>query len=120
MAMLRLAACISPRNQFQSFDVPKLVFLARVYYEPIFPDLELALLEQQLLCFKHAIEFDNALRGIKTLPSLCKLMVTSGRAESGYNLVFRLISLILTLSVSTAMGERVFSALRLVKPACEH
>ena len=64
MAMLRLAACISPRNQFQSFDVPKLVFLARVYYEPDFLDLELALLEQQLLRFIHAIESDNVLRKI--------------------------------------------------------
>jgi len=115
VAMLRLAACLCPWNQFEKFDVVKLVELATVYYHPDFPDFDLTLLEHQLACFQNAIKLDLALKDIWTLPELSRFMVKSGRSSSGYDLVFRLLTLILTLPISTATAERVFSALKLIK-----
>ena len=42
-------------------------------------------------------------------------MGETSRASSGYDLIFRLICLILSLGVATATAERVFSALNLNK-----
>ncbi|XP_016751475.2 zinc finger MYM-type protein 1-like [Gossypium hirsutum] len=54
------------------------------------------------------------LRKISTLSELCRSLVESGKSVM-YPLIDRLIRLILTLPVSTAFAERVFSAMKIVK-----
>nr|KJB29143.1 hypothetical protein B456_005G086600 [Gossypium raimondii] len=54
------------------------------------------------------------LRKISTLSELCRSLVESGKSVM-YPLVDRLIRLILTLPVSTASSERVFSTMKIVK-----
>lgn len=62
-----------------------------------------------------ALNHDNAeYRNLSSLPDLCELMVGSNAAEH-FPLLFRLIKLILTLPVSTASVERVFSAVKILK-----
>lgn len=115
MEMLSLASCISPRKQFDAFDVAKLVELATNYYEDDFNADDLRELKQQLENFQVEIGKDAELREVKTLPALSILLVDSGRATAGYKLVFRLVTLVLTLPVSSATAERIFSVLRLIK-----
>jgi hypothetical protein len=114
-AMLRLASCISPRRQFEAFNVDQLVELVTTYYTNDFDSIDLRQLPNQLHNFHVELENDARLRDIKTLPALSVLLVQSGRAAAGYDLVYRLVGLILTLPVSSATAERIFSALRFIK-----
>ena len=114
-AMLRLASCISPRRQFEAFNVDQLVELVTTYYPNDFDSIDLRQLPNQLHNFHVELENDARLRDIKTLPALSVLLVQSGRAAAGYDLVYRLVGLILTLPVSSATAERIFSALRFIK-----
>jgi hypothetical protein len=113
--MLHLAACISPRNELAAFDVAKLVQLAKDYYPIDFVEIELLILEQQLNRFDNEVILDPMLQKVSKLPGLSKLMAETGRALSGYDLVFRVICLILSLGVVTATAERVLSAVKLIK-----
>jgi hypothetical protein len=58
---------------------------------------------------KHS-DFQN----MSTLPELCRRLAISGKSKI-YNLIDKLIRLVLTLPVSTATTERAFSAMKLVK-----
>jgi len=51
---------------------------------------------------------------MSTLPELCRRLAISGKSKI-YNLIDKLIRLVLTLPVSTATTERAFSAMKLVK-----
>ena len=53
-------------------------------------------------------------QSLSTLSELCVQLVDTGKAEH-YNLIYRLICLVLTLHVSTSTIERVFSAMKLLK-----
>jgi hypothetical protein len=51
---------------------------------------------------------------MSTLSELCRELTISGKSKI-YNLIDRLIRLVLTLLVSTATTKRAFSAMKLVK-----
>ena len=51
---------------------------------------------------------------MSTLTKLCRCLVESGR-HTIYNLIDRLLRLLLTLPVSTASAERAFSTLKIIK-----
>jgi hypothetical protein len=53
-------------------------------------------------------------QNMSTLSELCRGLAISGKSKI-YNLIDRLICLVLTLPVSTATTERAFSAMKLVK-----
>ena len=53
-------------------------------------------------------------RILATISDLCQWLVTTRKAEV-YPLVYRVVTLILTLPVSTATTERSFSAMNIVK-----
>jgi hypothetical protein len=72
-------------------------------------------LEQQLEHFEWEINHDAILMEINILPILSFLLVNSGRAKSGFNLVYKVVCLILTLSVATVTAERVFGMLKILK-----
>lgn len=117
MTMLRLASAISPRKEFESFQVEQLIKLATEFFPKDFDQCALRHLRQQLENFEVELRTDDLLRNVETLPALSIMLVQSGRAsaDGGYHLLFRLVSLILTIPVSSATAERVFSALRIIK-----
>ncbi|XP_072080836.1 uncharacterized protein [Arachis hypogaea] len=59
-------------------------------------------------------DIPNHLKGIGTLSELCNKLQETGKSRI-YHMVDRLIRLVLTLPVSTATTERVFSAMKIVK-----
>jgi hypothetical protein len=71
-------------------------------------------LEQQLKHFVVDASTDKELENVSILTKLCRCHVESGR-HSIYNLIDRLPRLVVTLPVSTASAERVFSTLKIVK-----
>ncbi|XP_074573986.1 uncharacterized protein LOC141830447 [Curcuma longa] len=71
-------------------------------------------LENQLNHFVLDISQDAELRKIGTITKLCRCLVETSR-HTAYNLVDRLLRLLVTLPVSTASAERTFSALKIIK-----
>ncbi|KAA3482573.1 zinc finger MYM-type protein 1-like [Gossypium australe] len=105
---------LDPKEFFKFFDIEKICALVNKFYPTDFSQQEK---ERLLYELKH-YELDACqhpeLRKILTLFDLCKKLVESGKSVS-YPLVDKLIHLILTLSVSIASIEHVFSAMKIVK-----
>jgi hypothetical protein len=57
---------------------------------------------------------DEELKNISTLIDLCRCLVETGR-HTIYNLIDRLLRLLITLPVSTASAERAFSSMKIIK-----
>ena len=71
-------------------------------------------MEQQLKHFVVDASNDKELKNVSTLTNLCRYLFETGR-HSIYNLVDRLLRLLLALPVSTASAERAFSTLKIIK-----
>ena len=54
------------------------------------------------------------MKKVSTLTNLCRCLVESGR-HTIYNLIDRLLRLLVTLPVSTASAERAFSTSKIIK-----
>ncbi|XP_022849925.1 uncharacterized protein LOC111372020 [Olea europaea var. sylvestris] len=95
------------------FDVCKLVRLAQLY--PLdFSSEELLLLRPQLDKFLMLVRMDEAFFNLKTISCIAQKLVETG-SSCYFLLVYRMITLVLILSVATASVERVFSAMNLIK-----
>jgi hypothetical protein len=57
---------------------------------------------------------DDELKNVSTLTTLCRCLVETGR-HSIYNLIGRLLRLLVTLPVSTASTERAFSTFKIIR-----
>jgi len=64
--------------------------------------------------YKHNVVQHSSFRALSNISELCQWLVSTGKSVI-YQLVFRVIVLVLTLLVSTATTERAFSAMNIVK-----
>jgi hypothetical protein len=71
-------------------------------------------LQQQLKHFIVDASNDEELKNISTLIDLCRCLVETG-SHTIYNLIDRLLRLLITLPVSTASAERAFSSMKIIK-----
>ncbi|PWA36024.1 hypothetical protein CTI12_AA604070 [Artemisia annua] len=81
---------------------------------PHFTEQERVRLKYELELLNIAMKENLQLSQVSTLAGLCICLVKTGKCES-YSMIDRLIRLILTLPVSTATTERVFSAMKICK-----
>ena len=84
------------------------------YYPADFNQQEKLRLEYQLKHFVVDASNSEELKNIATIAELCRRLVATGRHRTS-NMIDRLLRLLLTLSVSTASAERVFSILKITK-----
>jgi hypothetical protein len=84
------------------------------YYPLDFNQQEMIGLERQLNHFIIDASTNEDMKNISTLVDLCRGFVQTGRHRI-FNLIDRLIRLLITLPVSTATAERIFSILKIVK-----
>ena len=111
-------ATLDPQLQeLHGFDKSKLVKLAK-FYPDDFSFMECISLEQQLGIFIDNIRHDQRFKDLKSLGDLAYTMVETHK-HIAYPLVYRLLKLVLTLSVATATVERCFSAMKLGKQLYE-
>uniref|UniRef100_A0A8R7RCS6 Uncharacterized protein n=1 Tax=Triticum urartu TaxID=4572 RepID=A0A8R7RCS6_TRIUA len=103
--LLTTSATLIPKNKFRSFKADDICELVKKYYPADFTQQEIYGLEQQLKHFVVDASNDKELKNVSTLTNLCRYLFESGR-HSIYNLVDRLLRLLLTLPVSTASAER--------------
>ena len=84
------------------------------YYPADFNQQEKLRLEYQLKHFVVDASNSEELKNIATIAELCRCLVATGRHRTS-NMIDRLLWLLLTLPVSTASAERVFSILKITK-----
>ncbi|CAN6551227.1 unnamed protein product [Malus baccata var. baccata] len=111
--LLLCMTCLSPVNNFASFDKEKFVCLAQLYPQD-FDRMDLMNLPIQLDNYIQDMKMHSEFSSLRGISDLAKELVKTGRCES-YMLVYKLLTLALVLSVATASVERAFSAMEIVK-----
>ncbi|XP_074321978.1 uncharacterized protein LOC141659120 [Apium graveolens] len=112
--LLRLSTSLEPKNNFRLFDIEHICKLATTFYPADFGQQEMYHLKLQLDHYKIDVINHVGFQDLSTLSDLYLRLVDTGKATQ-YNLIYRLICLVLTLPVSTTTTERVFSIIKLVK-----
>ncbi|CAN6726076.1 unnamed protein product [Malus baccata var. baccata] len=111
--LLLCMACLSPVNNFASFDKAKIVRLAQLYPQD-FDRMDLINLPIQLDNYIHDMKMHSEFSSLRGIGDLAKELVKTGRCAS-YMLVYKLLTLALVLPVATASVEKAFSAMKIVK-----
>ncbi|CAN1247344.1 Zinc finger MYM-type protein 1 [Linum grandiflorum] len=112
--LLKLSSCLDPSDGYKAFDIDALCSLAKKYYHLDFSEQEIETLDFQLRLYQVDVPNHPSLKKLSSVAELCHSLTETGKSNQ-YYLVDRLIHLVLTLPVSTATGERVYSAMKIVK-----
>jgi hypothetical protein len=88
--------------------------LANKFYPQDFTDIEKEQLEVEFHHYEHNVVQNSSFQGLLNISELCQWLVRT-RKSTIYQLVFRIVVLLLTLPVSTAITERAFSAMNIIK-----
>jgi len=114
MDLLSTSATLIPKNGFRSFKASTICELAKKYYPADFDQQDISGFEQQLKHFVVDATSSKELKCVATLTELCQCLIETKR-HTIYNLIDRLVRLLVTLPVSTASAERAFSILKITK-----
>ncbi|XP_073064150.1 uncharacterized protein [Primulina eburnea] len=112
--LLMLSSALNPQNAYDSLRYLDICKLVEKFYPQDFTSDEKERLEMQLKHYEHNVVIGLYYKSLSTLSKLCQWLVKTKKADI-YDLVFRVIVLVLTLPVSTATTERSFSAMNIVK-----
>ncbi|XP_042388054.1 zinc finger MYM-type protein 1-like [Zingiber officinale] len=114
MELLTLSNALNPQNAAESFRVVDICKLVEKFYAQDFTRDEKEQLEMQLKHYEYNVVKGSDYKNLSTISELCQWLVKTNKSVT-YNLIFRVIVLVLTLPVSTATSERSFSAMNIVK-----
>ncbi|XP_060203033.1 uncharacterized protein LOC132631474 [Lycium barbarum] len=107
-------ACLNPIDSFSSFDIQKIMRMAKLYPDD-FDEFSMCSLENQLANYIIDVrDIDKRFSDLNGLCDLSKRLVQT-KKHSCYPLVFRLVKFSLLLPVATASVERAFSAMKFIK-----
>jgi hypothetical protein len=111
--LLVCMASFNPTSSFYAYDKERLVKLAH-FYPNDFSMMELVRLPFQLTNFIADMRGDERFREVKNIVDLSVKLVET-KKNLTYNIVYKLLKLVLILPVATATVERVFSSMNYVK-----
>ncbi|XP_059434852.1 uncharacterized protein LOC132167836 [Corylus avellana] len=114
MELLTLSSALNPKDAYESFKIDDICILAEKYYPLDFSEQEKINLRYQLRYFEVDVLTDPTLQNLSSIAELCQGLAKAKKSKT-YDLIDRLIRLVLTLPVSTATTERAFSAMKIVK-----
>jgi hypothetical protein len=114
MDLLSTSATLIPRNKFRGFKATEICEMVKKYYPADFSQQDIYGLQLQLKHFVSDASKHEELKNISTLIGLCQCLVETGR-HAIFNLLDRLLRLLITLPVSTASAERAFSSMKIIK-----
>jgi hypothetical protein len=112
--LLVLSSALDPYQARQSFRINDICLLVTKFYPQDFTEHEKEVLETELCHFEHNVVRHPEFESLSSISELCQWLVRT-RKSIAYQLVFRVVILVLTLPVSTATTERAFSAMNIVK-----
>ncbi|XP_075515362.1 uncharacterized protein LOC142550004 [Primulina tabacum] len=114
MELLMLSSALNPQNVSDSFRYLDICKLVEKFYPQDFTSEEKERLEMQLKHYEHNVIKGLYYKSLSTISELCQWLVKTKKAAT-YDLVFRVIVLVLTLPVSTGTTERSFSTKNIIK-----
>ena len=114
MELLVLISALYPWDGYRSFKIEDICKLANKFYPMNFSEQEKLHFKYQLENYKLDISILPEFQKLSTISELCQMLAKIKKSTS-YPLIDRLIRLVLTLPVSIATSERVFSAMKLIK-----
>jgi hypothetical protein len=88
--------------------------LVNKFYPQDFTDFEKERLKLELHHYEHNVVQHSSFQGLSNIFELCQWLVRTGKSAI-YQLVFRVVVLVLTFPVSTATTKRAFSTMNIVK-----
>ncbi|XP_031112076.1 uncharacterized protein LOC116016052 [Ipomoea triloba] len=113
MELIILNSSLDPKEMRISFKVDDVCKLVEKFYPQDFEDYDILQLRTQLEHFEHVQQLPD-FRRLESISDLCQWLVKT-RKSNIYPLVFRVVTLILTLPVSISTTERSFFAMNIVK-----
>ncbi|XP_073153516.1 uncharacterized protein [Henckelia pumila] len=114
MELLILSNALNPKNAVESFKIADICKLVEKFYAQDFTRDEKEQLEIQLKHYEYNVVKGSEYKSLSTISELCQWLVKTNKSVT-YNLIFRVVVLVLTLPVSTATTELSFSAMNIVK-----
>ncbi|XP_055822054.1 uncharacterized protein LOC129890544 [Solanum dulcamara] len=112
--LLHGIACLNPINSFSSFDIKKVMRMAKLYPDD-FDESNMSVLENQLASYVVNVrDIDERFSDLNGLYDLSKRLIQT-KKHSTYPLVFLLVKLALLLPVATAFVERAFLTMKFIK-----
>ncbi|XP_076958663.1 uncharacterized protein LOC143634475 [Bidens hawaiensis] len=106
--LLSLSSTLVLKKQLRAINIGDICLLVENYYPVDFTEQERIQLRYQLKLFNIEMIKNPNLSDVSTLADLCQNLVTTHKSET-YYLLDRVVRLILTLPVSTATTEGIFS-----------
>ncbi|XP_071738644.1 uncharacterized protein [Rutidosis leptorrhynchoides] len=114
MELLTLSSTLVPRKDSKEFNIGHFFFLLEKYYPVDFTEHERNQLKSELELFNIEMPKNPKLSGASTLVEVFRGLVETWKYKN-FNMLYRLIRLILTLPISTATTERAFSGMKICK-----
>ncbi|KAI0492627.1 hypothetical protein KFK09_026903 [Dendrobium nobile] len=111
--LLLCMSCLNPSDSFRAYDERKLICLAQLYPSD-FSTIEVIALKNQLATYIIDMRTSEEFSSLRSIADLAKQIVKF-KKNAVYPLVYKLITLSLTLPVATATVERAFSAMKIIK-----
>ncbi|XP_073061676.1 uncharacterized protein [Primulina eburnea] len=113
MELLMLTSALNPQNASDSLKYLDICKLVEKFYPRDFTSKEREWLDMQLKHYEHNVVKvkGSYYKSLSTISELCQWLVKT-KKDATYDLVFRVIVLVLTLPFSTATTERSFSAMK--------
>ena len=112
--LLMLSSALNPQNASEALRIQDICKLVGKFYAQDFTSEEKESLKMQLKHYEHNVVKGSDFKTLSTISELCQWLVKTNKSAT-YDLIFRVIVLVLTLPVSTATAERSFSAMNIVK-----
>ncbi|KAI0497630.1 hypothetical protein KFK09_020863 [Dendrobium nobile] len=111
--LLLCMSCLNPSDSFRAYDERKLICLAELYPSDFFI-IDVIALKNQLATYIIDMRTSEEFSSLRSIADLAKQIVKFKKNDV-YPLVYKLITLALTLPVATATVERAFSAMKIIK-----
>ncbi|XP_070052349.1 uncharacterized protein [Nicotiana tomentosiformis] len=107
-------ACLNPVDSFSSFDINKILRMAKLYPDDFDENITVTLKNQLETYIVDVRDVDERFSNLQGLVDLSETLVKT-KKHLNYPFVFRLVKFALLLPVATATVERTFSAMKLIK-----
>ncbi|XP_049369926.1 uncharacterized protein LOC125834815 [Solanum verrucosum] len=112
--LLNGVSCLNPIDSFSSFDIKKIMRMAELYPDD-FDGSNMRALENQLVNYIIDVrDIDERFSNLGGLGELSRKLVET-KKHLTYSLVFLLVKFALLLPVATAIVERAFLAMKIIK-----
>ncbi|KAL0016180.1 hypothetical protein SO802_003249 [Lithocarpus litseifolius] len=111
--LLNLSSALDPKEARESFRSIDILLLVSNFYPKDFTNQAMTLLKVEVDYYEHNVVQHPNFKTLSSISELCQWLVKTQKSLF-YPYIYRLITLVLTLPVSTTTTERAFSAMNII------